>query len=343
MTRGLLLSTVLLIGLATSRVSVAGDIALAESLFRQGRELMDKGDYPAACPKLAESFAQDPATGTLLALAMCQERAGKTASAWATYAEVVSRAKQDGRADREEAARKSMQDLEPKLSKLTIEVDATTAAVPGLVVKRDTLTVGSAAWGAASPVDPGEHVVEATAPGKQTWKGAVTIGPNADAQIVKVPPLIDDPSQATAVPEAPPAAQPTALATPQPGQDTSATVQSSPLRTAGIVVGAAGVVALGVGGYFGLSAKSLNEDSKAAGHCGVGNDCDEFGLGKRNDAVSAATTSTILFIAGGVLAATGVTLFIVGKPKEAAPAAANLQLVPTLAPGIAGALASGHF
>src|SRR6478752_1211600 len=77
----------------------AGDAATAEALFRDGRALMEAGNYKDACPKLEESYAQDPATGTLLALGICQEHVGKTASAWATYSEVATRAKRDGRAD----------------------------------------------------------------------------------------------------------------------------------------------------------------------------------------------------------------------------------------------------
>jgi hypothetical protein len=175
-----LAAAVLLGSIVIPRAATAGDVALAEALFRQGRQLMDKGDYAAACPKLKESFAQDEATGTLLALALCQEQAGQTASAWATYAEVVTRARRDGRADREQAALEQLQGLDPKLSRLTIEVDPSLLSVAGVVVKRDGLPIGTGAWGVASPVDPGVHVVEATAPGKRSWKASVTIKPVAD-------------------------------------------------------------------------------------------------------------------------------------------------------------------
>src|SRR4051812_42610356 len=116
MIRKTLCASALLVFSLGSVPARAGDAATAEALFRQGRTLMEAGNYVAACPKLEESYAQDPATGTLLALGICQERAGRTASAWATYSEAAGRAKRDGRADREQAAREHMAALEPKLS-----------------------------------------------------------------------------------------------------------------------------------------------------------------------------------------------------------------------------------
>ena len=58
------------------------DPAAAEWLFREGRALMKKGDFAPACAKLAESQRLDPAVGTLMNLAECEERIGRTASAW---------------------------------------------------------------------------------------------------------------------------------------------------------------------------------------------------------------------------------------------------------------------
>ncbi len=61
----------------------AGDKALAESLFESGRQLMDEGKFAEACDKFQSSNDEDPSPGALINLAGCQEKLGKTASAWA--------------------------------------------------------------------------------------------------------------------------------------------------------------------------------------------------------------------------------------------------------------------
>jgi hypothetical protein len=311
----------------------AGDVVTAEALFREGRALMEAGNYTAACPKLKESHVQDPATGTLLALAVCQEHEGRTASAWATYAEAASRAKQDGREDREQAARERMAALEPKLSRLTITVSAETANTPGVVVKRDGDAVGQGAWGTAVPLDPGGHVLEVTAPSKRAWTQTVTIGADADSQTVQVPALEDD---AGATPEP----QPVATINDDVVADTGEAAEGPPLRTIGLIVGVAGLMGLGVGGFFGLRAKSLNDESKE--DCDANNECGRTGGATRDDASNAANVATVAFIAGGVLTAAGVTLFIVGAPKDH-ETTAHVRATPALGPNEAAIVVGGRF
>jgi hypothetical protein len=335
-------STRVLIALwVLARGARAGDAVTAEALFREGRTLMKAGDFASACPKLQESYAQDPATGTLLSLALCEEQQGQTASAWESYSEVISRSKQEGRADREQLARARVADLETKLSHLTIIVDASAAAVPGLIVKRDDAHLGEAAWGAAVPLDPGEHVVEVTAPRKQEWKTTVTVGPSGDSKTVRIPSLVDEPVAPAPGPVAPevPVAPPPIIAAPEP----SPPVRRSPLRTIGLVAGGAGVATLGIAGLFGLRASGAEGDSNANGHCSPKNECDSFGGAKRDDAKSAADVSTALLVTGAVLTATGVTLFLVGRPTREAPTSARVEATPVLARNAATMVVRGQF
>src|SRR4029077_16228587 len=173
MTRRILVfATSVVVASALVRVAPAQDAtasAEADSLFREGTRLFDEKLYDIAWPKRAESFKVDPATGSLLALAACHEAQGKTASAWAEYSEVVVRARRQGRSDRAEAAARRAAALERNLSRLTVMVDPNTAKIDGLVIKRDGGALDPGSLGAAEPIDPGTHTIEASAPGRRPW------------------------------------------------------------------------------------------------------------------------------------------------------------------------------
>lgn len=169
--------------------ALAQGTALAETLFREGRRLMDQKRYSEACPKLVESHRIDPATGTLLALALCHEAEGKTASAWTEYTDAAARARTEGNKDREDVARKKAALLEPKLSRLTIRVSSQAAAIRGLVITTDGVSQPKEAWGMAVPIDPGSHVVEANAPGHKAVRFEIKVAPERDSREASIPAL----------------------------------------------------------------------------------------------------------------------------------------------------------
>lgn len=85
--------------MATTTAQPAVDAALAEQLFTQGRELMSAGLVAEACLKFEQSFAIDQAIGTLLNMASCHERSGRTIDACGGYRRVqqIARGKSDAR------------------------------------------------------------------------------------------------------------------------------------------------------------------------------------------------------------------------------------------------------
>src|SRR5690606_21383628 len=76
--------------------------AAAETLFDRGIEQLRTEDLSAACTSFEQSQRIDPAVGTLLSLAECYERTGRTASAWATFREAASLARELRQTDRAE-------------------------------------------------------------------------------------------------------------------------------------------------------------------------------------------------------------------------------------------------
>lgn len=284
----------------------------AEALFREGKELLNQHDYTRACPLLAASFDLDPGTGVLLALAICHEGEGKLASASAEYEEVASRAKAEGRADRARVARERDAALAPRLSTLSIVPAAEIRALPGLSIHRNGVLVPASAWDKPTPLDGGQYLIEVVAQDKKPWRASITLKPSGDAQTVAIPAL-------EAIPSAPPrpAAGPAeADRAPSPAAVRASTDRARPLRTVGFVSLGAGAVGLGVGAFFGLRAMSKNDDSNA--DCD-GDVCGAQGKQDRNDARSAGNVSTIAFLAGGVLAATGGALLLFEGKDETGP------------------------
>jgi hypothetical protein len=157
----------------------------ADRLFDEGKELLRQGDLTAACEKLERSLALLRRSGTLLNLARCREMQGNLATAAKRYQEALDIATRDGKTDRQELARQQLDALRPKLSWLTITPPG--GEIPGLVIACDGEALPPDRWGAPMPVDPGEHVVTTSAPGRATSETRVTVGAVADRVAVRIP------------------------------------------------------------------------------------------------------------------------------------------------------------
>jgi tetratricopeptide (TPR) repeat protein len=233
------------------------NVALAETLYQQARDLMSEGRYDEACPKLEESYRLDPATGTLLNLASCHEKQGKLATAWFEYSDGITMARRDARPDRVSFAQGRLAELEPKLSKLTIVVPPA-ADVAGLELELDGARIGPAARGVPTPVDPGTHVVEARAPGRKTFREQVEIGALAEQKTVTLPALEATTSPVVPVVQPKPVEPKPVAPPPEPAErpiPTSAIVAGA--VTAGLVVGAVAT------GFVYLDKKDAYEKSGA--------------------------------------------------------------------------------
>ncbi|MFO0586690.1 MAG: hypothetical protein U0441_04095 [Polyangiaceae bacterium] len=163
----------------------AGDAAAAQALFDQAKKLMGEKRYSEACAKFEESQKQDPGLGTQTNLAICYESLGRTASAWSLYLDVASQAKATNQTEREKKARDAAKALEPKLSKLTVQVLSPAKLIE---VRRNGEIVSQAMWGTAIPVDPGLIKLTATAPDRSSWEKSLTVDKPGET-VVTVPEL----------------------------------------------------------------------------------------------------------------------------------------------------------
>ena len=261
----------------------------AEALFEQGTSLMSDGRYAEACAKFEASQALDAGIGTLLYLGDCYERSGRNASAWATFREAESMARAAGQNERAQIAAARSQALSRGLSRLSIVVPAE-SAFPGLTVKLGGQTVPPPSYDEYLPIDPGEHRVVVSAPGRQNFEKTVKIAAKGSERYrVVIPPLKPTPNDA---------------------RDSN----GNSLRTVGLVTAGVGVVTLGAGTVLGVMASRKNEDSLE--ECPNEPDrCTPRGVALREEAREYADWSTAGFAVGGGLIVTGAVLYIAAPKK----------------------------
>jgi hypothetical protein len=199
--------------------------------------------------------------------------------------------------------------LEPKLSKLVIHV-APAADVPGIDVTADGHAMKRAAWDVAMPVDPGDHTVEATAPGMKPWHQQVTVLSHADVQSVTVPAWE---IEATAS-EPTPAPVPTVVTSaplvhveqaPPVHVERAPPVSPAPNRTAALIAGTLGLGGIAIGSYFGVFAITKHGQSNRS--CTT-NPCSPASVALNDSAKTAADVSTVAFVVG--LAGLGLGVFL---------------------------------
>jgi hypothetical protein len=306
------LSVVLLSTSWVSAEPTSEQRATAEALFQQATALVDGGHFAEACEKFSASQELDPGLGTLLYLADCYDRAGRSASAWALFREVEERSHRDNQPDRERIAHERGSALDGKLSRLELRVPAS-RQVPGLELYLRGAVVPKASWNVALPVDPGSVRVEARAPGKKPWSTRLSIESGPSSQTVELPELAPAPASAE------PRVQ-------RLERDDGA--DSTMQRSAGLLVGGVGLIALGASGFFGYRAYTRNKSSKGECLAGSPNACSPRGASLREQATTDAKLSTIAAVCGVAFVAGGATLVISAPSplRDTRAAAAPWQL-----------------
>jgi hypothetical protein len=284
------LSFILLCAAARGASAQSADPAAAEALFREGRTLSDAGDHAGACAKFRESSRLDPAVGTTFNIADCEERQGHLASAWTLFTEVVQRLPPND--PRRGIAEQRVKALAPRLPRLAVRLMAEAPA--GTRVQRDGVELGAASLGSELPLDPGDHVVRVSAPGRAARDYRFTLR-EAEVRALDVEPGL------------PAAAKPGA-----PSQ--TAPSDGSAQKTAGYVIGAVGVAGLltsAIAGYLLLDAKSTVDSD-----CDTDKRCSQEGLDAAESGKTFGVVTTIGLAVGAVGLGAGSYLVLSASPDE---------------------------
>ncbi len=316
---------------ASAQAPPASSTAVAEGLFQQARDLFKQQQYAEACPRFAESQRLEPKLGTLLNLAVCHEKLGKIATAWAEYTSAATVARREGAKDREDFARDQVAALEAKIARVSLQIKAPPA---DLVVSLDGQPLDHTALNTPLPIDPGTHRITATAPGKIAWSTTIEAPSTRVDLPVAIPALEAAPLPVVTAHPPPAAIVPAPLLVPIAPQGPA--VARLPEREdhraliyGGFGVGAVGVLVGAIAGGITLARASTIRDA-----CG-----DHFCEAGQTDALSSTTTlanvSNVSFVVGALGAGAGVVGLLLSQPHAAAPKAA-LAVTPTLGPGIIG-------
>jgi serine/threonine-protein kinase len=258
----------------------------ALTLFQEGRRLLESEQYAEACPKFADSLKLDPGVGTMLNLAFCYEKEGRTASAWSAYLDAAAAARDKGETERERVARARAGLLEAVLPKLTVQVAESTGAE--VDVRLDGTRLPPTLWGVPMPVDAAAHDVRAEAPGRLPWSARVDVD-STHPQVVVVPTLEPVPAH-----EAPSPARVERNDESRPRPSSGAHWQ----RPAAVAIGGLGVVGIGLGAAFAIAAQGRYDASKAPSECTDRDHCTATGVHDRSLAFTYADVASVATAAG---------------------------------------------
>jgi hypothetical protein len=115
---------------------------------------------------------------------------------------------------------------------------------------------------------------------------------------------------------------------------------SSTLKTAGYIVGGAGIVGVGVGAILGI----LAIGDKSTANCTTsGSSTTCANPSAETSAIGIANGSTAAIVAGGVLLAGGVVMVVVGRKSSGSSTTGGLEIGPMVGSGNGGMWLRGSF
>ncbi len=295
--RSWFLAIVLLAMPAIAYAQPSENAVAAEALFEAGRADMEKGDYASACPKFAQSHKLDPAAGTLINLADCEERLGHLAASWLAWREAVERLPLDDA--RRPVVSERRDAIEKRVPRITVRLGQKVPA--DAIVKKDDVDLARDLVNVPLPVDPGPHTIVLQARGHVDSRYVVNLAESArDTVTLELGP--------------PDASQPAPTPIPEPEKPQA----STPWFGWGVL--GLGAVGLGVGATTGILA--IGKKTEQEDNCFPIDQCTPVGADAASSGRTFATVSTVSFIVGSVALLAGAYLvFIRGGSKPQPPVA----------------------
>jgi hypothetical protein len=278
----------------------------------------------------------------VLFMGHCQRMRGKLVEARALYQQVASEALEPGAPNQfltaQLLARGEIERLRRRIPAVVFTVKGARGDLVQMTVDEAPLAIST---GTPQEVNPGEHALTATAPGSAPIHRTVTLaeGATAEIELAFEPQAVPPTPTPTPTPPTPPTlveatsapAPPDAPALPPALPPTSPSLFQSVPTSAFLAFGV-GAVGLGAGAVTGVIALDQAGDLKA--RCSRLDHCPASDRARADAAGRLADTSTVTLTLGGAALITGVVLWLVLPPGEAARRSVASPVRVDLGPGI---------
>jgi hypothetical protein len=326
--RSSLLASAILLATPSVFAQSAADRATARELGQDGQAALDAKNYTAAEDLFRRADALFHAPTLLLGYARAEAGLGKVVNASEAYNRVIREGVAPGGPDAflkaVDAAKAEAPAIEARIASVTVVV----SGPDNPTVTLDDQPLPVAALGVKRPVDPGSHVVKATADG---WDPATTPFTVEDAGTANATLTM------TRIVVAAPAPAPAPIA---PGAGGGAAPESDRSAAGGhgswqTTAGWVGIVAGGLGLATGAVAGGLAIGKHSTLETECKTDCKQADLDSYH---LIGGVSTVGFIAGGVLAGAGLVLLLTAP--SGSPAAGSASVRPYVGLGSIGAVGS---
>jgi len=309
--RSLVVLSIVVGSLAVARADT--DPAKADAIFEDAQKLKDAGKNDEACAKFNEALKYNPnAVGTLLNVGLCDEQAGRYASAAKNYTQARDLAREHNLKEHLAAAEERLTTVTPLVSHLAIgfaeKPNEMSLVIDDAIVpldKADDIVI-----------DPGNHHIVVTAPGRVPYETTVTME-KSKAKAIAVPKL-----------------------------GYPVTVRKSSRKTVGKILtfsgGGLAVAGVVLGLYANHKYQGQIGDTSMGANCSDTSPpkCNAEGYRITNDAITYGNFGSVIGISGVVIAGAGAYLWFFGP---SATSERNVAVVPTVAPTSAGLTAIGRF
>jgi tetratricopeptide (TPR) repeat protein len=286
----------------TQSLDARAQTGAAEALFQSGREAMERENFQVAREKFEESNRLEPAVGTLLNLALCEERLGRRLAAWHHLRRVIEALPPND--DRLPIAQEHYEEIDLRLARVTLLAAPTLK--PDAAIRFGATLLTRSSFGIPIPIEAGPSRLAVDAPGRQPRVYLLTLREGArETLLVEPGPAIGRiPRELRAGPSA---------------------QEGNPYSTTGWIALGVGSALVVAGAGAGMAAVQAKNDMDR--ECDAQLLCSGRGIEAADRGESFAVVSTLAFGAGALGLAAGTWLLLSGRRSDRPASATQVSLL----------------